>query len=304
VSLRFAGNSNYAQEFANQRVAKMQNMAFGRARSADSPILVAVPHIGTKIPNELLVHPAWAQIEGRLSDPAGVALLGAAEKADISYVAAVYHPCTIDFNVATDNRPLSQRLNRTGLCRTHTSRGEALYPEGKEPTEEEVEARVEEFWRPFHETLTAELLRLRKLHENVLLLVPHATSWLSPYRNQTGAADCNVGTDLGASCDKQLVSTLTDVVKGHDRSWVVNGKVADAFCASRYGMPFSGIHAIEFEVAGRWRAELETGARLDDGSADDSAFNEMLSRLEECLKTLPPAEELSKSALEANGEYD
>lgn len=262
----------------------MQKPAYGQVIRGDAPILVATPHTGVIVPEELKVHEAWKAIDGRLSDPAGVALLAAARELGVTTIAAAVHPCVIDFNVALDSRPLSQRLNRTGLCRTHTSRGEALYAPGFEPSEEEVEARVERYWQPFHAALTAELLRLRELHGNVLLLTSHASSWLSPYRSHSCTTDCNAGTHQGASCDRRLVSALTEAVQGFGRSWVVNGKLADVFAAQRYGMPANGIHVIEVEVAGRWRGEFESPERGNDGEMRD-----VLDALSRALDRMPAA---------------
>jgi N-formylglutamate deformylase len=267
----------------------MQSLAFGHVIRADSPILVVTPHSGTQIPEELLRHPAWAPIQGRIADPAGIVLGTLAVKRGMTTVGARYHPCVIDFNVATDNRPLSPRLNRTGLCRTHTSRGEALYEGAHPPSEQEVEARVEQYWRPFHAAVTAEVQRLRQLHPHVLLLVSHASSWLSPYRNQTGALDCNVGSNRGRSCDRRLVSALTDAAGTHGRSWVVNGKVADMFAAQHYGTPEEGIHAIETEIAGRWRAALEFEHEDPDDGAASAALSAMLEALERAIAQLPHA---------------
>lgn len=272
----------------------MQKPAYGNVIRGDSPILLATPHTGTALPDALLAQPAWRSIGGRLSDPAGVALLAAARERDVTSIAAQVHPCVIDLNVALDNRPLSQRLNRTGLCRTHTSRGEALYAPGSEPSEAEVEQRVDRYWRPFHAALTDELLRLRGLHGNVLLFVSHASSWLSPYRSDTGAPDCNAGTHQGASCDRRLVGALTEAVQGKGRSWVVNGKLADAFAARRYGMPANGIHVIEVEVAGRWRGELDMQAHahdtVDANAAEAGDMHAILDALGAALRRLPPAD--------------
>lgn len=173
----------------------MENLLFGQISQGDSPVLVVTPHTGTSIPKELPVNPAWAPVEGRLADPFGAILHAAALKRGMTCVSALYHPCVIDFNVALDSRPLSSRLNRVGLCRTHTSRGEALYAEGREPSEADVNARVDLYWKPFHAAMTNKLRRLRSIHDNVLLFVSHASSWLSPYQDQPGAADSNIGTD-------------------------------------------------------------------------------------------------------------
>jgi N-formylglutamate amidohydrolase len=273
----------------------MHKPAYGQVIRGDAPILVATPHTGVIVPEELKAHEAWRPIDGRLSDPAGIALLAAAQERRVTTIAAAVHPCVIDFNVALDNRPLSQRLNRTGLCRTHTSRGEALYGPGSEPGVAEVEARVERYWRPFHAALTAELLRLREMHGNVLLLMSHASSWLSPYRSHAGTTDCNAGTHQGASCDRRLVSALTEAVQSFGRSWVVNGKLADAFAAQRYGMPEYGIHVIEVEVAGRWRGDFESPERGKDGEMPN-----VLDALSRALDRLPPAESRFDAALVAD----
>ncbi|PTB17061.1 N-formylglutamate amidohydrolase [Trinickia symbiotica] len=265
----------------------MQSLAFGHVYRADSPLVLVTPHSGTRIPSELLSNASWAAIEGRMADPAGLALEALAAKHGITTIGARYHPCVIDFNVATENRPLSLRLNRSGLCRTHTSRGEPLYDDSHPPSEREVEARVEHYWRPFHAAVAAEIERLRSVHAHVLLLVSHASYWLSPYRDQSGALDCNVGSNRGRSCDRQLVSALTDTVGEHDRSWVVNGKVADVFAAQHYGSPTEGVHAIEMEIAGRWRTALEYEREQDEGAEATATLSALLDALEDALARLP-----------------
>ncbi|SEB19743.1 N-formylglutamate amidohydrolase [Paraburkholderia sartisoli] len=266
----------------------MQNLPYGQISQGDAPVLVVTPHTGTSVPAGLRVNPAWLAVEGRLADPFGAILRTAALKRDMTCISALYHPCVIDLNVAPDSRPLSSRLNHVGLCRTHTSRGEALYPEGQEPSEADVNARVEECWKPFHAALLKELLRLRSLHDNVLLLVSHASSWLSPYREQPGAAECNIGTNRGAACDRRLVAAITKSVQESSRSWVVNGKLVDAFAAQHYGMPLNGVHAIEVEVAGRWRLDCEPrdAAFPGGGANEDAAPGNVLDALDAVLRTM------------------
>lgn len=268
----------------------MQNLPYGHIVPGDSPVVVVTPHTGTSVPQALLSNPAWRPIEGRLADPFGALLREAALEKGVTCVSAHFHPCVIDFNVALDSRPLSTRLNRVGLCRTHTSRGEALYQQGQEPSEEEVIERAEAYWKPFHAAVAREVLRLRKLHANVLLLVSHASAWLSPYREQPGAADCNVGTNRGLACDRRLVAAITESAQAAGRSWVVNGKFADAFAAQHYGLPVGGVHAIEVEVSGRWRLDCEQRrvAQPDSEFAGDGAEpRAMLDALESVLKALP-----------------
>lgn len=278
----------------------MQSENFGAIARGDMPVMVVAPHIGSRVPAELLSNPAWAPIDGRLSDPAGVAWIETARERGMSSVAAAVHPCVIDFNVATDNRSLSPRLNRVGLCRTHTSRGEPLYPQGCEPDEAVVEARIAAYWLPFHQTVTAEIIRLRKIHENIAVLVSHASSWLSPYRDQAGGTDFNLGTHQGAACDRLLVAALTDAAQQHARSWVVNGKLGGAFAAQHYGVPESGVHVVEVEIAGKWRSELEASG--DAGLVCNSPQRDMAALLDgasAAVRKLPAGADNVLAALEA-----
>ncbi|SIT43256.1 N-formylglutamate amidohydrolase [Paraburkholderia ribeironis] len=250
-------------------------------------VMVVTPHTGTLVPTDLLVHPAWEPVNGRLSDPGGKALGAVARERGITCISAELHPCVIDLNVAANNTGLSQRLNRLGLCRTHTSRGEALYPPGFEPSEADVQRRVEDYWKPFHASVLRELIRLRDKHDNVLMLVSHAGAWLSPYRTQPGAADCNFSTNHGASSARAIVSAMTQAAQALERSWVVNGKLTDAFATQRYGRPECGVHVIELEVAGRWRRELEVAqGKLHSEAGPDALMAEILCAAERAVDGL------------------
>lgn len=261
---------------------------------APSAILVLTPHTGTQVPESLHRHQAWRPVQGRIVDPAGMMLQAAARRVGASLITARFNPCFIDFNVCADRRELLPGFGHQRLCRTATARGEALYDSGGELTHDEVERRVDAYWRPFHDTVGAELQRLKQLHANVLLLVSHASWWLSPYRAQPGARDCNIGTHGGRSCDPQLVSALTQSVHAHGCSWIVNGQMADAFAAGHYGAPQEGLHAIELEVAGRLRVECMTQCMAPASGAEaarvfdnDRVFDALLHALETALQRLP-----------------
>ncbi|WP_118184685.1 N-formylglutamate amidohydrolase [Paraburkholderia phosphatilytica] len=281
----------------------MQTPGYRPIVRGDSPVLVITPHTGTAIPTDLLRHPAWVPVQGRVADPAGILLQESARRAGATLVAGHYHACVIDFNVAADNRSLTPSLSRQGLCRTHTSRGEALYEPGAELSADEVEARIGQYWQPFHARVGEEIARLRAIHEQVVLLVSHASFWLSPYRLQHGDLDCNIGTHRGEACDRRLVSALTDAARAQGRSWVVNGKIADCFAAQHYGHPDQGVHAIEVEVAGSWRSDCmarvgatpaddETAAARTDASPhapSDPTFDAVLAALDTTVRQLSRA---------------
>ncbi|MBN3785819.1 N-formylglutamate amidohydrolase [Burkholderia sp. Ac-20353] len=265
----------------------MHDEAGGQIYRGDGPILVAAPHVGTAIPEELTALRAWQAVRKTRVDPGGTRLQEAAVARGISCIAARMHPCVIDVNMVADRPSAASELGRSALCRPHSPLGESLYSGVAEPSEGEVMRRVRKYWTPYHETLATELKRLRDIHDDVLLVVSHASSRLSPYQRQSGAADCNVGTNRGRSCDKLLVSTLTKSVRSGGRSWVVNGKLADSFAAQHYGMPAAGIHVVELEVAGKWREDCEA---IRVGESTASEFGVLLGNLLDALSTLTNAD--------------
>jgi N-formylglutamate deformylase len=269
---------------------------FGAIARGGRPVLVVAPHTGTSVPEDLLPNPVWAEINGRLSDPAGASWVSIAGTCDITAISATIHPCVIDLNVATDNRSLSARLNRVGLCRTHTSRGESLYMPGQDPDDMVVSRRIATYWEPFHNLVTQEIARLKERHEHIAVLISHASSWLSPYREQVGGSELNLGTGHGHACDRKLAMALADGAKENGRSWVVNGRLGGIFSALHYGAPERGIHAVEIEIAGKWRSELEQGAnQLGDVSA--RAMSSLLDHAEAVVLGLPAIADVQNAVI-------
>ncbi|KWA74727.1 N-formylglutamate amidohydrolase [Burkholderia ubonensis] len=245
----------------------MHDEAYDRIYLGDQPVLVAAPHVGKVVPDELMRLPAWQSVHERSADPAGERFLEAAAGLRISCIAARAHPCVIDVNAAADSQAVGSELGRNALCRTHAPSGDMLYSDAGEPSEDDVRRRIQRFWVPYHDALRAELQRLRAAHDDVLLLVSHASSRLAPYRAAYRASDCNVGTNRGASSSRRFVTALTQTVQRSGRSWVVNSQLADSFAAQHYGCPIDGIHVVEVEVAGNWRqdcTESPAGASVVD----------------------------------------
>ncbi|HDR9161610.1 TPA: N-formylglutamate amidohydrolase [Burkholderia vietnamiensis] len=262
----------------------MHDVAYGRIYRGDQPILVAAPHVGTSVPDELMSLPAWQSVKTGPTDLAGERFLAAAAKLQISCIAARVHPCLIDVNAPADSQAVGSELGRSMLCRAHSPSGDVLYDETGEPSAADVSRRIQQHWQPYHDALRAELQRLRAAHDEVLLLVSHASSRLVPYLSPYRASDCNVGTNRGASCNRRFVTALTQTVQRNGRSWVVNGQLSNSFAAQRYGGAAGGIHVVEIEVAGKWRDDCVQPPAAD--TADDE-FGTVLASLLEALPQSP-----------------
>src|SRR3546814_2688081 len=91
-----------------------------------------------------------------------------------------------------------------------------MYLKGGEPDESEVRARVERYWRPYHEALQGELARIRAGHGRAVLWEGHSIRGELPFLFDGRLPDMNLGTASGASCSPALQSRLEQVLASQD----------------------------------------------------------------------------------------
>ena len=73
---------------------------------------------------------------------------------------ARYSRYVVDLNRPSDDASLYPGQTKTGLCPTHTFRGEPIYRDGAEPDEAERARRLDAYWRPYHDKLRLEIERI------------------------------------------------------------------------------------------------------------------------------------------------
>src|SRR3546814_788770 len=146
-----------------------------------APLLVSVPHDGTRIPPD---------IASRLSDSARrvpdtdwhiAKLYAFARVMGASMIVPVHSRYVVDLNRAEDDVSLYPGQNTTGLCPVVQFTGEPVYLKGGEPDESEVRARVERYWRPYHEALQGELARSEERRVGKECVSTCRSRW-SPYQ--------------------------------------------------------------------------------------------------------------------------
>lgn len=214
------------------------------------PLIVSMPHAGTRLPPEL----AQRMTEhGRAvpdTDWHMEALYGFAREMGASLLVAEYSRYVIDLNRPPDGQNLYPGQDTTGLCPVDTFLKQPIYLPGQEPTEEEIAQRLQRWWRPYHEALQAELQRLRAEHGTVALWDAHSICSQLPRFFEGKLPDLNLGTADGASCAPQLaerVHALARQAEGYTS--VLNGRFKGGYITRRYGDPTRGIHAIQLEMA-------------------------------------------------------
>ena len=184
----------------------------------NAPVMVSIPHAGTTVPAEILARMTPAARQLADTDwhlPQVYDFLAAM---DVTVLAATHSRLVVDLNRPPDNQNLYPGQNTTGLVPVDTFRFEPVYQDGP-PDEAAIGERRELYWRPYHETLTAELARLRGQHERVVLWDAHSIASVLPRFFEGQLTDLNFGTAKGASCDPALIETiLQPVAPGSDRT--------------------------------------------------------------------------------------
>lgn len=216
-----------------------------------SPLIVSFPHTGTDIPADIeprLVSPWLARKDAdwwveRLYDFAGG--LGATTlRTTISRTA-------IDVNRDPSGASLYPGQATTELCPTTTFDGEPLYRPGEAPDAEEITRRRGLYFEPYHAALSAEIERLRAIHDRVVLYEAHSIRSVVPRLFDGPLPNFNIGTNSGASCDAALSAAVEACCDASAFSRVTNGRFKGGYTTRRYGEPGRGVHAIQMELACR-----------------------------------------------------
>src|SRR5690606_2191124 len=130
----------------------------------NAPLLVSLPHDGSEIPKAMAARMTPAARRAPDTDWHVGRLYAFAMTLGASVLAPCYSRYVVDLNRPPDDTSLYPGQNTTGLCPLRQFSDEPVYREGQEPDEEEVRARVERYWRPYHDCLQAELARIRSAH--------------------------------------------------------------------------------------------------------------------------------------------
>jgi N-formylglutamate deformylase len=213
------------------------------------PLLVSMPHVGTRIPEDVAatMTPAarlMADTDWHLRE-----LYGFARELGASTLAARWSRYVIDLNRPADDTNLYPGQDTTGLCPLDTFACEPLYPPGRAPDEAEVRRRLGLYWQPYHDRLRAELGRLLAAHGTVVLWEAHSIASFVPRFFEGKLPDLNFGSAGGASCDPALTERVVAAARaGGNYTMAINGRFKGGHITRTYGQPARGIHALQLEM--------------------------------------------------------
>jgi N-formylglutamate deformylase len=215
-----------------------------------APLLVSLPHDGTAVPADIAARfvPSARRVPD--TDWHVARLYDFARELGASIISPKHSRYVVDLNRPPDDVSLYPGQNTTGLCPIVQFSGEPVYSSGAEPSPDEVAARVDRYWRPYHAALERELERIRSAHGRAVLWDGHSIRSVVPFLFEGRLPDFNLGTAGGKSCSPQLQLRLADVLNSQTKyTSVVNGRFKGGYITRHYGDPQNGIDAIQLELA-------------------------------------------------------
>jgi N-formylglutamate deformylase len=256
----------------------------------DAPLLVSIPHLGTRIPDEMQSLYSDAALTLVDTDWHLDTLYAFARELGATVLGARVSRYVIDLNRPPDDISLYPGQTTTGLCPTETFRGEAVYRPGCEPDEAEKRQRVARFYRPYHAAIAAELARLRERHAHVLLWEAHSIASVLPRLFDGKLPDLNLGTQDGRTAAPAVQAALEAAMATSDFTWVANGRFKGGYITRHFGAPQRGIHAIQLEMCqSTYMSEAPPFSYLPQTAAQiQPVLRRMIGAATTALKNLPP----------------
>ncbi|MEP6548769.1 MAG: N-formylglutamate deformylase [Gammaproteobacteria bacterium] len=216
----------------------------------DGPLLISFPHSGTFVPPDLSARLKTEALDLPDTDWYVPQLYDFCRGLGVSIIRATHTRYVVDLNRPPDGAPLYPGQRETTVCPTEAFDGEALYVPGAGPTPSEIGARLQNYWRPYHDKLAQVSRQLAERHGRCVLWDAHSIQSRVPGLFEGRLPDLNVGTADGRSCSPAVSDRIVAALSAQSQfSFVVNGRFKGGYITRHYGNPAAGIDAVQMEVA-------------------------------------------------------
>jgi N-formylglutamate deformylase len=235
-----------------------------KLRQGNSALVVSMPHVGTYIPTWL--EPRLTKVGLSIADTDWhlELLYNFLDDLDASVIIATHSRYVIDLNRPADDVSLYPGQNTTGLCPIDAFDEAPLYLPHRVPAPDEIQKRMASYWQPYHQTLNAELSRVKAIHGRALLWDAHSIASVVPRFFEGTLPHLNVGTANNASCDQALAEKVYGVAVQSEYASVLNGRFKGGFITRHYGQPDNNIHAVQLEIATRAYMRADDVTKIDE----------------------------------------
>lgn len=243
---------------------------------AQGPLLISMPHTGSQIPAALQARMYPYARASRDTDWFLDRLYNWAEALGAGLLIPQLSRYVIDLNRPPDDQSLYPGQDTTSLCPRDQFDRRPIWLPGEEPDAAEIQARIQHWWQPYHQTLQAEIQRIHQRHGRVLLFDAHSIASQVP-RFFTGCLpDLNFGTDSGRSCSPAIRALCQTLGQESGYRWVIDGRFKGGYITRAY-------HRIEEKIF-TLQLELSQATYLDETRL--SWDPDKATRLQSWLKTL------------------
>lgn len=250
-----------------------------RFHAGETPLLVSIPHAGTFIPDHIAARLTERARSRPDTDFFVDRLYGFAPELGASVIAATHSRFVVDLNRPPDDVSLYPGRFTTGLLPARTLDGGAVYRKGAEPDADETALRLKRYWRPYHDKIARELIRLRKRFGYALLWDAHSIKSRIPALFDGELPLYNFGTFEGKACALAAEPAFREILaaRGID-SFVFNGRFKGGYITRHYGKPEQGVHALQLElVQDAYMDERSDRYREDKAAATAPVIRELMA---------------------------
>lgn len=248
----------------------------------DGPILLGMPHGGIWLPDEVAT---GLNARGRLLADADWHIRRVYEGLlpSATIVAANFHRYLIDANRDPSGQSLYPGQNTTEICPTTDFDGEPIWEEGHAPDAAEIARRIEQWHRPYHAAIEAELARIKAKHGAAILYDCHSIRPVAPFLFEGRLPDFNIGSDGGKTCAASIEQAVAEICEATGQTMVVNGRFKGGWTTRHYARPEEGIHCIQMELAQDLYMDLDPPFGFDEVKAERlrETLGTILTRLEQ-----------------------
>lgn len=230
-------------------------MKFLEISRGNSPVILAMPHAGTDLPDD--VRESLNERGRSLADTDWhINYLYDKLLPNTTIIGTKIHRYAIDVNRDPTGVSLYPGQNTTSLVPLTDFDGANIW--SRTPTIAEISVRLNDYHAPYHATLKAEIKRIRAIHGYVILYDCHSIRSRIPYLFDGYLPDFNIGTNQSTTSDPKIEQCVVDICgKTSGYTSVCNGRFKGGWTVRHYGQPTKGVHAIQMELAQRAYLEDE-----------------------------------------------
>jgi N-formylglutamate deformylase len=245
------------------------------------PLLISIPHAGTFVLEAIAQR--FTLAGGHLADTDWHVdkLYDFAREMGASILKANYSRYVVDLNRSPDSASLYVGNPTSPVCPLLTFKDEPIYAPGREVTATEIDARIEQFWQPYHQRVVAELKAMRQRHGHALLWDAHSIASEVPSLFIGVLPEFNFGTRDDASCPRAVADRLLELVTSDGKfGAVLNGRFKGGYITMKYGQPQDGVYAVQLELSRRVYMDESAGTGWNAAQAQSAQalISQLLTR--------------------------